>query len=38
MRILGLIKDGDPIVEYNDGEHGNLLDFGEPKMQCLDQC
>ena len=31
MRILGLIKDGNPIVEYNDGEHGNLFDLGEPK-------
>jgi hypothetical protein len=35
MSVLRLFKDSDLIVEYDDGEDRNLLDFREPKNGAL---
>ena len=35
MGVLRLVKDSDPILEHDDGEDRNLLNFREPKNAAL---
>ena len=37
MIVLGLVKYGDLIVEYNDGENSDLFNFGKPENAALGQ-